>query len=161
MIGLSHIYVMHVPLPLVLEAHSNLREIGKNSLEGFALWAGTIEGDVFYVRKTIIPIQRGFSSRSGVYVKVDGAELSRINMWLYENEMTLIAQIHTHPSEAYHSEMDDSYPIVTTVGGFSLVIPNFAMGPFDFSKYVVFRLSDGGWKRLSHPQVNQLIKIME
>jgi len=83
-------------------------------------------------------------------VVVDGPELHRINVWLYEHEMTLIAQIHSHPTDAYHSETDDAIPIITTPGGLSLVVPDFARGPADLTTYAIFRLSESGdWKELA------------
>lgn len=38
---------------------------------------------------------------------------------------TLIAQIHTHPSEAFHSKTDDLYPISHRPGFLSVVVPSF------------------------------------
>lgn len=38
-------------------------------------------------------------------------------------------QAHTHPGRAFHSETDNSYPIIHSVGFLSLVIPNYARGP--------------------------------
>lgn len=38
----------------------------------------------------------------------------------------IIAQIHTHPGRAYHSEADAAWAIVRHVGALSLVLPSFA-----------------------------------
>ena len=36
-------------------------------------------------------------------------ELHRLNKWLYENGETLGVQIHTHPTDAYHSATDSAW----------------------------------------------------
>ncbi len=38
----------------------------------------------------------------------------------------IVAQIHTHPGRAYHSEADAAWAIVRHVGALSLVLPTFA-----------------------------------
>lgn len=159
MSGLDHIRTVRVPRPLALEAHAHLQRMGWACSEGFALWAGQAEGDVFHVRRTIIPDQTSDQSLVGTCVIVDGDELHRINVWLYENAMTLIAQIHSHPAEAYHSATDDAYPIVATSGGLSLVVPDFAKDPFSLARCAVYRLTPRqGWGRLSAHDAAKLIR---
>ena len=92
---------------------------------------------------------------------VEGEELHRINVWLYENKMKLIAQIHSHPSEAYHSEADDRFPIVDTYGGVSIVVPDFATGIITLNDWAIYRLSlNKTWDKLTNRQVNSLFLII-
>jgi hypothetical protein len=156
--GLAHVNKVIVPSACVAEAHSHLRRVGLRGLEGFALWAGELDGDSFLVRATIIPEQRGLRSDLGVCVVVGGDELHRVNVWLYERRMTLIAQLHSHPDEAYHSTTDDTYPIATTTGSLSLVVPNFAREPFSLADCAAYRLlPPRGWVELSGEEADQLI----
>jgi hypothetical protein len=162
MIGFLGIRSVHAPLPLVLEVQTHLRSMGERGLEGFALWAGLAEGNTFIVRHTVIPAQTGLITDTGVCVTVDGKELHRINVWLFRHGLTLIAQLHSHPTEAYHSETDDMFPIVTTVGGLSLVIPDFASRPFSLEDCAVYRLTaKRGWVLLPTNDVLNLIRIIE
>jgi hypothetical protein len=39
----------------------------------------------------------------------------------------IVAQIHTHPGRAFHSEVDAEWAIVRHVGALSLVLPRFAV----------------------------------
>jgi hypothetical protein len=132
--------------------------VGKSGHEGFALWAGNRVNHAFTVSNLVIPAQEGLRTSSGVCVRVEGDELHRINVWLFENELRLIAQIHSHPTDAYHSDTDDAFPIVTTEGGLSLVVPNFARGAPDLLTYAVFRLLDGRWIELSDKSVSELLQ---
>ena len=84
-----------------------------------------------------------------------------MNVWLFENDLRLIAQVHTHPTEAYHSETDDAFPIVTTEGALSLVIPNFANGPANLTQYACYRLRRGHWVELTPAVVAALVRIQD
>lgn len=53
--------------------------------------------------------------------------------------------IHTHPTEAYHSAMDDEYAIATALGSFSIVVPYFATQPFVISDLATYRLTPRQW----------------
>lgn len=136
------------------------REQGLKRLEAVALWAGVLDGDIFRVKSTIIPDQQSFNTEDGLLYSVDGDELHLINVWLYKNKMTLLAQIHTHPGAAYHSKTDDDYPIMATLGGLSIVIPDFADSPFNIDNCAVYRL-DGQleWKGLTTTEASTLIHL--
>jgi hypothetical protein len=160
--GFEHITTIVVPASLVEETNSQLRLIGRRGMEGFALWAGVPSETKFLVRSHIIPQQTGHLLEGGVCVSVGPEELHRINVSLFENQMTLIAQIHTHPTDAYHSETDDAYPIATTVGSVSIVIPYFARQPFALSRCAVYRLCpQRGWVDLTPQEASRLIHIVE
>ncbi len=160
MTGFAHVRAVSVPRRRVEEAHEHLALVGRRGLEGFALWAGTLAGDVFRVSDTIIPEQTGLRSDLGVCVTVDGRELHRINVWLHGRGLTLVAQLHSHPAEAYHSPTDDAFPIATTTGSLSLVVPDFAATPFSLETCAVYRLlPPRGWVELSPEEARELIVI--
>jgi hypothetical protein len=160
--GFLDVSRVEVPRTVVEEAQSHLREVGKHGLEGFSLWAGKRIGQLFRVEENIVPVQMGHRSPEGVYVSVGPQELHRINVWLYEHNLTLFAQLHSHPTEAYHSDTDDTYPIATTVGSLSIVVPNYARQPFSLISSAVYRLiPQRGWVFIPPHEVVQLITIVE
>ena len=162
MTGMAQVETVRVPRRCAMEAHVHLALVGREGLEGFALWAGKLEGAVFYVTDTVIPKQTGLRTDLGVCVTVDARELHRINVWLYNHGLTLIAQLHSHPTEAYHSDTDDTYPIATTTGSLSLVIPDFAREPFSLKRCAIYRLLPPcGWVELSFDEAETLIRIEE
>jgi hypothetical protein len=58
-------------------------------------------------------------------------------------------QIHTHPGAAFHSGVDDDWPIVQTSGFLSLVIPRFALGEVGFNGAYLAELDDvGAWRQV-------------
>lgn len=151
-----------VPLEVVREGHRFLRYVGEKRLEGIALWAGFREGATFVVSDLIIPRQRGVTSDQGLCAVIDGDELARIGRELYAAQKQLFAQLHTHPTEAYHSTTDDEYSIVTTMGAISLVIPDFAIRPFKLNDSAIYRLNaEGIWTELHPNAAAKLIRIVE
>ena len=162
MSGLTRVNSVVVPKSLAAAAQAHCSEVGRRGEEGIALWAGTLDGETFRVSHTVIPAQSALRAGGGICAVVDGAELHRINVWLYENGLRLVAQLHSHPSEAYHSDTDDAYPIVTAVGGVSIVIPDFGRGPFSLDRCAVYRLTAGaGWVELAPRQAVALITFIE
>jgi len=92
-------------------------------------------------------------------VRVEGDELHRLNVWLFEHHEQLAAQVHSHPTEAYHSETDDTYPIVTVRGGLSLVVPDFGRSGLRGKGVASYRLGISGWDELAQDEVQRLIQF--
>jgi len=160
--GLLDVRRILLPRPLAMEAFQHLRTIGAEGAEGLALWAGKREGSDFRVERTIVPAQHAIQFEDGVCVAVAGDELFRVNMILHEQQLTLIAQIHSHPGRAYHSETDDAYPVATTVGSLSVVVPQFARGPLRPATWAAYRLlPERGWVALDQNTFLDLLTISE
>ncbi|HEX7889450.1 MAG TPA: hypothetical protein VF522_08835 [Ramlibacter sp.] len=141
---LSQATEIQVPGKVLLDGYEFMRSAGKVKLEGMVLWAGVQAGQGFTVTELIVPKQKGLRTPDGVCAIVEGDELRRLNMYLYRNSLELIAQVHTHPTEAYHSTTDDQYAIATTIGSFSIVVPNFAVIDYALSECAVYRLDANG-----------------
>lgn len=127
------------------DTQNHLRSTGRHGLEGMALWVGAVDGPTAKVTEVIVPEQQGHRTEHGLAVSVSGDELHRINVHLYKSKQRLIAQIHSHPTTAYHSAMDDRYAIATALGSFSIVVPDFATGPFAIEGFATYRLLGGRW----------------
>jgi len=107
------------------------------------------------------PDQRAITSESGVGYFVSGETLFQLNRALADTGLRLIAQVHSHPGEAYHSEADDRYAIVTVDGGFSLVVPDFGEAPADPSSWAVYRLVEGDWQELKLVEAQDLLQVSD
>lgn len=157
---LAQVRQVVVPHGCVDEVHSHLRAVGRDGHEGFGLWAGIQGGERFTVTKALIPAQRHIRTADGVCVIVGPEELHRINVWLYREKLTLIAQIHSHPGRAYHSSTDDAYAVATTVGCLSLVVPDFATRPFEMRSTATYRLDAAArWREIRPNDAARLIHI--
>jgi hypothetical protein len=141
------------------EAYNFMKKVGLSSLEAVALFAGEIKGSQAIIKAVICPLQESLRTEDGLLYTVGGEELHKINIWLHKNKLKLIAQIHSHPTIAYHSETDDKYPIMSTIGGLSIVVPNFAQDSLNHLEWAYYRLSqDGIWKELDEKEIKKLVK---
>lgn len=148
-----------VPRDICDETDAQLREAGRRGAERFVLWSGTIEVTRFQVRTVHVPRQTAYRLREGLCVRVEGAELHRLNVWLYEHHERLAIQVHAHPTDAFHSETDDTFPIVTTRGGLSLVVPDFARNGVRGPGTALYRLGPAGWEELSSVSAQVLLQL--
>lgn len=136
-----------------------LRAAGDDRHEAFVLWSGVLEESTFVVRNAHSPEQTAYRSDDGVCVRVDGEELHRLNVWLYQHSEMLGVQVHSHPTDAYHSDTDDTYPIATTVGALSIVVPEFGMRGVGGDGVAVYRFDARRWNRLGPRARGELLAL--
>jgi proteasome lid subunit RPN8/RPN11 len=82
---------------------------------------------------------------------------------LRSERLMIVAQVHSHPGDAFHSEADDEWAIVRHEGAYSIVVPRFARG-VSVRSFVqdaaVYKLSaEDVWELLSKPQAHQALEI--
>lgn len=142
---LEDIETFSVPAEIVEDTEESLVAAGSEGLERFVLWSGNISGNDFVVETVHVPEQEAYKLETGLLVRIEGEALHRLNAWLYESGEVLGVQVHAHPTLAYHSETDDTYPIITTLGGLSIVTPDFCTRGLFVEDSAVYRLTREGW----------------
>jgi hypothetical protein len=131
-----------VPLELVDQTLEPLQDAGSRGYEAFVLWGGRLDGPSrFEFVSAYVPEQTMSRGEEGLLVVVEGEALFRVNRAFYGEGLTLAGQVHSHPTDAYHSSTDDAYPLMTLAGGLSAVVPDFGDGGRD-------RLDEWAWYRL-------------
>lgn len=60
------------------------------------------------------------------YFKLPRESLRALMAHLRAKRLKIVAQVHSHPGQAFHSEADDEWAIVRHEGALSLVLPRFA-----------------------------------
>ena len=160
--GLESIQSIRVPWEIVNDVHAFLRQSGRRGHEGVGFWVGEPVGTQFEVRAAYIPKQHAGGLDGGCLVLIEGDELFAMNVWLHSHRMTIIAQLHSHPAAAYHSDTDEDFPVMTREGGLSIVIPDYAASEFSLGAAVVYRMrQDAQWQKLSALEAATLIDITE
>lgn len=128
-----------------------LRRAGMDGYELIVLWSGIRSDPTFTVMNVHAPRQYAMRADVGALAQVPGDELHRLNVWLLDHRQVIGAQVHSHPGEAYHSDTDNEFAIVTLLGGLSIVVPHFgrdgALGPGS----AAFRLYADGWQAVDRP----------
>ena len=136
-----------------------LQAFGGEGFEGLVLWLGEVGETEARVTHAAVPEQRPVKGEDGLGYFVDSSALFELNIRLAETGLRLIAQVHSHPSEAYHSDTDDRYAIVTADGGLSLVVPNFGRAGAHPADWAVYRLNKGYWKELDEKEIRSLLSV--
>ncbi|MHA2031581.1 MAG: hypothetical protein ACW99Q_19565, partial [Candidatus Kariarchaeaceae archaeon] len=95
------------------------------------------------------------------YSHVDLTKAFEIGKIMHERKEYLLIQLHTHPFEAFHSWIDNSYPISHRVGFVSIVIPHFARHSMeDKDTWGVYEYKgEGEWRTLNLGQINDRFVI--
>lgn len=137
-----------------------IRSAGQEGYELFVVWSGTSDGEAFDVDEVHVPRQTSYRLESGLCVRVGGAELHRLNTWLYEARQVVGVQVHSHPADAYHSETDDAYPVATLEGSLSIVLPYFGRDGWESDGIAAYRLIQGNWLEVTRP-LNDLVEVVE
>jgi hypothetical protein len=83
-------------------------------------------------------------SAGPAYYEVDPDWLNRIWFRLTTAQIEIRVQVHTHGTVAFHSKLDDEFPLMQTDGFLSLVIPDFGRGPMALNGAHLVELRSGG-----------------
>ena len=129
---------------IISETFDFLQLYGKNEKEAHAIFAGMKQDEVFKISKVFFPKQ----DNSGYTYEVNDGEDHKINVQMYD-QITAIAQIHTHPANAFHSDIDDEGASLVMPGSFS--IPDYGyIKSENTDNWAVYRYSDLKWKWISN-----------
>jgi hypothetical protein len=147
-----------LPSPCLNKAYKQMRLAAMQRQEAVALFAGVEENNIFHIIETIIPEQ--VSLALGTNSLVPEQELLRIRGWLQENEFELIAQIHSDPRQVHQANQHVAWPLINIIGGISIIVPDFALGPTSPETWLVYRLAGGNkWIELDKNEICHLFEI--
>lgn len=142
---LTSVSEIQIPSTVLNPTLEFLVERGEQGHEGFVVWGGRRTDDVLQFASCYVPEQTAHDTPDGLLVVVEGEALFRMNRAFYHRGEIAAGQVHTHPTDAYHSSTDDHYPLVTLRGALSLVIPDFAKdGRAGLDRWAWYRLRDQG-----------------
>lgn len=156
---LESIAIFRVHAEVVDLTERSLRAAGADGYELFVLWSGRVDGAVFEVIDAHVPKQTSYRTAEGLLVRVEGQALHDLNQWLYDNGQVLGVQVHAHPTDAFHSETDDTYPIVSTVGGLSIVAADFCADGLLSNTTMAYRLGREGWDEHDPDRLREILKV--
>ncbi len=152
-----------IPAALASATFDVLVDAGERGLEAFVLWGGNVADNCLAFRSLIVPDQVGHVTNEGLLVTVDGMALFHANKEFYRRGELMAAQVHSHPTEAFHSGTDDCFSLVTLAGALSIVIPNFGRGRFhELKEWALYRLHSGDhWTPLTSADRVQVVDLGE
>ena len=149
-----------VPAQVVEETRSVLRARGQEGVEAVVLWLGhVVDERRAEILKAYIPEQVAYRSPDGLAVEVVEAGLTALISALPPGVFVL-CRVHSHPSKAYHSALDDENLIISHPGAISIVVPFFARDPINLTACSINELQHGqGWRELSPDEIESRFTV--
>ena len=136
-----------------------LRRGGERGEERVALWLATAAPSK---PASIVEVYEPDQVAEVDYFRLPPVSMRSLMDHLRSTRRRIVAQIHTHPGPAFHSEVDAEWAIVRHIGALSLVLPRFAVSttPENFLEEVMtYEYSSGGdWNHC--PNVGPDARIM-
>lgn len=102
---------------------SILQRGGERGEERIALWLSAAPPRT---PATIVEVYEPDQVAAVDYFRLPHASMRSLMDHLRTTRRRIVAQIHTHPGQAFHSEADAEWAIIRHLGALSLVLPRFA-----------------------------------
>jgi hypothetical protein len=112
-----------------------LRQHGSAGEEGFGVWAGTLAGGDAFVSTLVVPC---VETAGGYHGEVSPETAANVFEQLDTLDLVPIAQIHSHPRDAFLSHVDAQRPFVGVRGFLSIIVPSF--GFIDLADVTLWRV---------------------
>src|ERR1700730_17801566 len=145
-----------IPRGVVDKTSAFLAVSAKARIEVVVFWSVIIRGKTVRIESAWLPRQY---SGEGLFL-VPGDEMFALNKEIYERGERLLAQVHTHPSLAFHSSTDSEFAVTSTEGGLSIVVPEFGAVAVDSVLDCAYFIFDSGsWRRLDAPEAKRCLKF--
>jgi proteasome lid subunit RPN8/RPN11 len=152
--------ILRCPAAIVDATLAALRAGGLEGVERVVFWLGrrTPGGDAD-IAEVHVPEQRAAVD----YFHIPPESMVAFMAHLRRSRLVLLAQVHSHPGEAFHSKADDEWAVVRHEGALSIVVPRFAAEVttknFEVAS-AVFRLtSDDRWRRVEPGELPERLRI--
>lgn len=136
---------VRLPQSLLEQTFTELRQCGDGRRECQALWVGPWS-DPELITQVVHPLH----TANAIGFELDDEWFNSFWLWLADEKLGVRTQVHSHPTIAYHSSIDDENPVVATPGFLSLVLPNFAQGRVGFEAAFLAQIdAKGKWHQVS------------
>lgn len=118
--------------------------------EVICYWLGKTASGVTVVEDVWVPAHNA----SMVSYSVKPEEMLRLKQRLDETGWAIVAQVHSHPGEAFHSITDDQNAASPWPGFVSIVVPRFGgITPDFWTAAEVYELLGGSeWRHITEPE---------
>jgi len=150
------------PERLVFETLTAFGQDRDLARESIAFWAGAVgDSNVASLTHLILPRGRGVD-RQSYCAGLSSAEMARVSGLLDPPGRVLLAQVHSHPGEPFHSRTDDLFSW-RSPGFLSIVIPNYGdVTPESFRRWGFHRCDSASlYRPLSDRSAKRLVALVK
>ncbi len=148
-----------MPSTILEDTWSYLRERGRRRLEGVAYWTGGASLDGATIHHVMYPAQ--YERESAVHLVVGRREVFDLIRRVQDLDEFLLARVHSHPEQAFHSWSDDDGCLSGRVGMISIVVSDFARGQPIPQEWAIYERTNGGtWRSWDWAESQRRIRII-
>lgn len=131
-----------------------LREYASEDSERMVLWSGVVgRAAELLVRTIVVPDHEP----QGWRVDINRSLWRGLLHAMRRQDQMLLAQVHSHPGEAYHSEGDEAWPAEHSDGFLSVVVPRFGVDVTELTDCAIYEYrlegASGRFHELSEDEV--------
>ena len=148
-----------VPTEIVARTIDILRRGGAAECEAVVLWLGSGARGAERIAEAYRPDQIADKD----FFRIPPAAMKDLMGHLRRTRLHVVAQVHSHPGRAFHSEADDEWAIVRHRGALSLVVPRFGAGTTVVNfmdQTAIHRLSDEDrWLEVRDEEVPHALEL--
>jgi proteasome lid subunit RPN8/RPN11 len=152
---------LHISPTAIEETLKSLKRSARRNSEGIVLWLGRRAEPTSSVSRVYEPIHTAAAD----FFHIPKQGMAHMLALMGENDVSVLAQVHSHPQEAFHSEADDQWAIVRHLGALSLVLPDFARDATieNFMQLAAtYRLDERNrWSRVSAHHLCSVLEVRE
>jgi hypothetical protein len=147
------------PASLLSSSAEALRTLGAGVRESVVLWQGKVL-DEYRAEFTKLHVPRQVTGP--LHFNVPLADRLKLLASVSADEEFILAQVHTHPQQAFHSAADDRLAITKHLGAISIVVPFFAMNwSGDLTETSVnVCLGGDSWREMSFNEIPQTFEVI-
>jgi hypothetical protein len=156
------IHRYHCPTELLAKTVEAFRRSRKDHVESILFWAGHVmENGVAQLRALILPTGPGMK-REAMCSGIDSYTMAAVTDVLDPPGRILLAQVHTHPSEAFHSWTDDNFSW-RSPGFLSIVLPQYGkVSPRSHRSWSYHRCDqESRYRKLEQPEVLRVFHVVK
>jgi proteasome lid subunit RPN8/RPN11 len=145
-----------VPVAVKKQTDAYLQVSKKNGIEVVLLWSATPNTNPLEVKMVWFPRQMSGEA----FFQVPEEQLFEINKELSKIGQVLVAQVHSHPSAAFHSSTDDEFAIANHAGAYSIVVPDYGgVSVCDYARSAYFVKESQKWRQLTASESREKIRF--
>jgi hypothetical protein len=147
---------------LLEESRTLLAGPGEQGLEAAVFWLGRV-GSATEARVEAVhfPQQVAYRTEQGLAVEILAEAWTETALRLPPGAFVL-AKLHTHGEDAYHSPVDEANPYMRYEGAIAITVPYFARLPFDgFEGWSVNLFREGRWVAVAAADIPRTMVMYE
>jgi hypothetical protein len=138
------------------ETQRLLQARSRSGSEAYTVWVGELQPKRAVVWE-VWPVDAEADSR---HAQISFDDVLKLGARVAISKWFIVAQLHTHGGQAFHSQTDDAYPISSQVGFLSIVVPNFGSDPPGVGWAYYEHEGAGRWRPIPATEVPKRI-VME